>query len=163
MEGWDSEKLWAALKKIQLWSLICLQKQITYLTNDISLPFMPSLKWDHPESAWVFQMWWWLSYRSIRRTACIMCKRLSRLHEMNFIRIIRAPLYMTPGQEGNGVFSLTFQELNSNEMKADWHLRRLLFTTAGPFISWSRWGQSLSAPCRSLQIQPLKIKMKFGS
>lgn len=53
---WDSRKLWADSKKIQLWSLISLQKQITYLTNDIFLPSHALSKCNNWETVRVFRM-----------------------------------------------------------------------------------------------------------
>lgn len=54
--GWESEKVWEALKKIQLWSLIPLQKKITHHSNDIFLPVHAVFKWGEGETEWVFQM-----------------------------------------------------------------------------------------------------------
>lgn len=149
--GWDSEKLWAALKKIQLWSLIPLQKQITYLTNDIFLPIHALFKWDDWETAWVFRMcrggddYLFLTGLSDGQLALCINAFLevpSRMRSTSW-GLFETPPYIKWGQEGTRGFLFFFPAariLIQVKKKADWQPQGFLFTITGALISCSRVG-----------------------
>lgn len=148
MAGWDSEKLWAALKKIQLWSLIPLQKQITHLTNDIFLPIHALSKCNDWETVWVFQMCrddddnLFLTGLSDGQLALCINAFLEIPSCMRWtLRGLFVLLHiLSEGERGKGGFVCLCKEFNSNEMRPDRHPDRFLFKSTGQVISCSRWG-----------------------
>lgn len=145
---WDSEKLWAVLKKIQLWSLIPLKKQITFLTNDIFLPIHAPSKCDDWETVWAYQMCadddnLFLTGLSEGQLALCINAFLEIPSCIRWtLQGLFEPLHiLSEGKRGKRIFFSLWKDFNLNEMRADWHPGRFLFKTTLPMISCSRWGK----------------------